>query len=94
MALSPAQFRLQFLAFQNLQDDQIQAYLDAAYLEINPDRWGTLIDQGAGYLAAHLMAVEPWAAGMRLVNAADGSTPYLKEYERKLQLVTVGFMAI
>lgn len=88
-APTPAQFRVRFPMFVKLPDDQIQAYLDAALARMNESVWGDLLNEGQLNLAAHLIALEPWAAGMRLT-PGDGTSTWGNEYRKLIALVTPG----
>lgn len=81
-----AQFRIQFPEFQNAPAEWVQAYLDAAALEIDPDIWGPKADQGQGYLAAHKMAL----SGPKMMNSKDAVTSYEIHYKALVDQVAKG----
>lgn len=83
-------FREQFPEFKNLGDSMVQAFLDAAALEVDADVWGTKEDQGIGYLAAHKMALSPYGQTARL-GGKDSST-YKAHYEDLVRQVGCGWL--
>lgn len=86
---TPAEFRAAFPALALAPDAMIAARVAEAYLRTGPS-WGPLRDVGAGYLAAHLLAVDPLAEPSRgAVQTSAGRTVYLDEWERLLQQVRV-----
>lgn len=96
MALTVAEFRAQFVAFASSPSDaRVQSKLDLAYLRVG-DAWGDLRDYGAGYLAAHMIALDPMAENSALAAPANGASNYsasfyLKEYERLRDEARGGF---
>lgn len=80
---------IQFPEFVNASEALVNAMLTAAAEDIDPFVWGTKTDQGTGYLAAHKLAQSPYGQNVRL-NAKDGNTTYLLEYERIKRQVVVG----
>jgi hypothetical protein len=80
-------WRAQFPEFKLVADTQCQAFLNAAALEIDPDIWGDLTDQGVGYLAAHKLTMSPFGQGARLA-AKDGTTTYFTHYDGLRSAVT------
>jgi len=98
-----AGFRTYSAEFINVPDAIVQGELDAAFLEIDQGVWGdmaaqpvsstaayTKADQGHRYLAAHKLASSPFGQQARLV-AKDGTTTYLKNYQRLQLQVSSGF---
>lgn len=81
---TPPEFRAEFPAFRLLSDTVVQAKLDVAYRRVG-DSWGALRDDGAKYLAAHLLSVDPMAEPSAKSTRAGNRTTYLDEYERMLQ---------
>jgi len=85
-------FKTQFPELRNAGDPLLQAFLDAADLEIDPEIWGTLADQGQAYLAAHKLTLSPWGQAARL--ATDGVTTYETHYVKMQRMVATGFRVI
>lgn len=76
MTVTPTQFRTDLTAFANatqFPDTAVQMYLDDAYLMLPAARWGTMLDRGAEYFAAHFLALDDQADKI----AANGGTPGL-----------------
>jgi len=89
VAITPAQFRAAFPAFRNVGDAVIQPKLDEAYLRTG-DSWGELRDQGARWLTAHLVSIDPLAEpSSKGVKGSAGRTVYLDEWERMLKVTRV-----
>jgi len=91
-----AAFRIQFPEFNNAGDAQVQAFLDAALLEIDADVWLGKADQGHGYLTAHKLALSPFGNAARMVikNVADtphGQTTFGVHYDNLVRQVSHGF---
>ena len=55
MACTAATLLEELPAFASLTEATVQKWLDRAALEMNPDVWGTLYDEGHMFLAAHKM---------------------------------------
>jgi hypothetical protein len=90
VTLSSAQFLERFPEFDRASPDLIAARLAEAYRR-TPDRiWGDLADDGAGYLAAHLLALSPFAAELKLVGK-ERTTIYGDERGRLERIVSAGF---
>lgn len=87
-----AAFKVQFPELRSAGDPLLQAFLDAALLEIDLEIWGNLADQGQGYLAAHKLTLSPWGQNARL--STDGVTTYQVHYENMRRMVAVGFRVI
>lgn len=96
MAITVAEFRASFQAFATSPADAVvQARLDLAYLRVG-DNYGDFRDYAAGYLAAHMIALDPLAENSALASAANGSfnysaSYYLKEFERIRDDARAGF---
>ena len=88
-----SEFRAQFPEFQNVPDALCNSMLTAALGEINVEIWGTLKDQGQGYLAAHKLALSPYGNAARLV-AKDGTTTYGNHYRDLIMTVSEGAMTL
>lgn len=82
-------FRVQFPEFDSAGDTMVQAFLDAAALEIDLDVWGPKADQGRFYLAAHKLALSPFGQAARLAKDKD-STTYWTHYTRLVSQVACG----
>lgn len=74
MAVSLATFRSMHPEFENVPDALCQACLDEALLSLNVERWGTMLDIGQRYLAAHRIALSPYGQGTRLVTSKETTT--------------------
>ena len=91
-----AEFRAHFPEFQNAPEQLIQAKLDEAALEVDPDQWGTKTDSGVRYLTAHKLALSPWGTAARLaVNGPGGFvTTYQTHYESLVSQVYKGGLVL
>lgn len=88
--LTRAEFLAEFPEFARGATATVDARLAEAYRR-SPERvWGDLRDDGAKYLAAHLLAQSPFSAELKLVQA-DGSTRYGQERARLELIVSSGF---
>lgn len=83
-------FIVQFPEFATTDSNLVASMLAASALEIDPNIWGNLGDQGQAYLAAHKLATSPFGQNVRLV-AKDGTTTYEREYRRLVLSVTSGY---
>lgn len=84
-------FVIQFPEFRGADVSLIQAQLDAAALELDTVRWGTLFDQAQGYLAAHKLALSPYGQNAKMA-AKDGSTTYMVHFkDLVLKQISPGF---
>lgn len=90
MTISYADFLVEFAEFSNTAEALVQAKLDEAYRRTPARVWGDLEDDGAKYLAAHLLACSPFAAELKLVGK-DRSTIYGDERHRLERIVSSGF---
>lgn len=87
-----ATFVIQFKEFAPLDQPYVQAFLDAAALEVPSAIWGAKQDQGIFYLAAHKLASSPMGNNARTtVVSADNPTTYLAEFRRLVRQVSSGF---
>lgn len=84
-----ANFRVQFPEFASADDTLVQAWLDAAALEIDEDVWGDKAPQGHMYLAAHKLALSPYGQAARLAKSATDST-YNEHFTRLVGLIACG----
>lgn len=69
--------------------DMVNATLATATVQVRPEVWGVLTDEGIIQLTAHLLAISPWGQQARLA-ATDGETTYGKRYRELQQSVTCG----
>lgn len=83
------EFKTQFPEFRSVPDPMLTAHLNAAALECSEEVWGTLLDQGIAYLAAHKMALSPYGNTAKLSNASGGST-YFTHYADLVRKVAQG----
>lgn len=90
MAMTLARFRTEQPEFEQVPDAYIQAYLDEATTELDPEIWGVKFDQGVKYRAAHKMALSPQGMAMKLVTNKGEST-YGAHFTELAQSVASGF---
>lgn len=72
---SVSDFQTRFPALASTAEATIQAHLDAAERLLSVSTWGTLLDDGILYLAAHLVAFNAQGAA-RSVSAGQASVSY------------------
>ena len=84
------EFKIQFPEFKSVPDPMLNAHIAAASLECSPEVWGTLLDQGIAYLAAHKLALSPYGNSAKLSNASGGST-YFTHYSDLVRKVAQGY---
>lgn len=72
------------------RDTLIQAKIDAAYLRTDAAVWGAMRDEGAKYLAAHLLAFSPFARELKLANDS-GQTIYGAQRKQMEMAVVSGY---
>jgi|JI102314A2RNA_FD_contig_121_103807_length_4112_multi_2_in_0_out_0_5 hypothetical protein len=92
MTITVAEFLEEFAEFDpgdSSTDALVQAKLNAAYLRTPADIWGDLVDEGAKYLAAHLIATSPFARDLKLVQKT-GETSYGVERAKLEGIVACG----
>jgi len=89
MAVTLSAFRDMHPEFQNVPDALCQACLDEALASLNATRWGTMIDIGQRYLAAHRIALSPYGQGTRLVTSKE-TTTYGTHYEDLVRQISEG----
>ena len=85
--------KARFPEFATHPDSYVQSFIAAATLQVDPDMWLALTDEGIAWLACHRMCQTPWGQAAKLV-AADGSTSYGRAYAELLASVAVGFVAL
>lgn len=93
MTVSLAAFFAEFPEFDpedGSRNALVQAKIDAAYLRTDAQVWGSMRDEGAKYLAAHLCALSPFARELKLAND-DGETIYGKMRRDMNRVVVSGF---
>jgi hypothetical protein len=81
---------LEFAEFGGATRELVEARIAEAYRRTPERIWGDLRDDGAKYLAAHLIALSPFAAELKLVGP-DRKTLYGEERARLERLVSSGF---
>lgn len=82
-APTPSEYKVEYAEFALLPDEVVQAKLDAAYRRVGAEMWGTLRDDAAKLLAAHLLASSPLGEpSTRSVKKDGDRTIYLDEFER------------
>ena len=81
MAMSLDKFKVLFPEFGQTPDPVLQAHLDQAAVEFDVVVWRGLLEGAHGLLTAHKLSCSPYGQAARL-NAKDGRTTYLAEYER------------
>jgi len=89
-----ATFRLRFQSFGKVSPARVQDALDAAARRMSQITWGTLYDDGQGYLAAHLLAFDPQGQMSRLNKTAPDKTVYWDHYQALLALVSPAAMVL
>jgi hypothetical protein len=89
LAWTVTTFRGRFGEFTNAPTAVVQAAIDEAYRRTPSNVWGGIQDDGAGYLAAHLLALSPRARDMKLANE-KGETIYGTERRRLARIVASG----
>lgn len=80
-----AAFRAQFPEFVNVEDDQVNAFLDSAATRINACVFGDSYDIAHGYLTAHMISASPMLNTGKLERSMgndkeSASTTYLLEF--------------
>lgn len=90
MTLSRAEFLARFPEFSGGDTDLIDARMAEAYRRTPEAIWGDLRDDGASYLAAHLLALSPFAQELKLVGT-DRRTLYGDERKALEGIVASGF---
>ena|ERR1700687_2302974 len=70
-------FRNQFPEFSGVADQQVNAFLAAAFLEIDPTVWGQTSQQGQFYLTAHRLAASPFGQNAKMI-----TSPLARRYDR------------
>lgn len=58
MALTPADFKIRFEEFDEVDDSKIQFWMDDAVLEVGESAWDTLYEKGVMLLTAHLLSID------------------------------------
>jgi hypothetical protein len=90
VTITRAAFVEEFEEFTNTSDAVIDAKLAEAYRRTPERVWGDLTDDGAKYLAAHLVAQSPYARELKLVDK-DGQTRYGQQRDHLALVVSSGF---
>lgn len=94
-AATLAEFRIRFPEFgdgtRGASDTLVERMLVTADNLNDPDTWGDSKYDAVYYKAAHLVALSPYGADMRL-KSDNGQTVYGAEYNRLLQTLTRGFV--
>lgn len=91
MPLDTAAFLVHHPEFTSTPTATVQAKLDEAYRRTPAKVWGNLQDDGARYLAAHLLALLPNARDMRVGAKED---LYHAERMRLVGVVASGFRVV
>jgi hypothetical protein len=89
-------FLVQFPEFGDTNPAQVQAFLDAAELEIDRDVWLAKGDQGQMYLAAHKLALSPYGNASEMVlkkpnPGPHGETSFGTHYDSLVMQVSSGY---
>jgi len=82
-------FRARFPFFANVNPLMVAVVIQEATNQVDASVFRQNTDAAIGYLAAHLLAIDPQGSDTRLV-AKDGSTMYGKMYENLRLAMTVG----
>lgn len=85
-----AAFRIQFPEFRSAADEYVQAYLDAAAVQLSETYWRTYYDQAHGYQAANLLAMAPNGQNARLDPTKTKTTTYAERLQRLREEITFG----
>ena len=88
-----AEFLIRFPEFKQADPAFLQAQLDAAWLEIDPNIWRRKTAVGHGYLTAHNCALSPFGNHARL-QSNDGITTYFGHYQRIMFQVACGYAVL
>lgn len=91
MPMTVAQFKAKFPEFNGAPDALVQSRLDESYETCPANVWGARQDQGASWLAAHLMSRLPQARRMRIDGADD---LYHARYRQLQRSVAGGFRTV
>jgi Protein of unknown function (DUF4054) len=84
-----ADFRSRFPEFEKAPDALVNSKLSDASDQLDHTVWGSILDQGVGYLAAHLLSRSPWGQQARL-DAKDRKTTYLEAFQELQARVGAG----
>ncbi len=84
------EFKIQFPEFRSVPDPLLTATLAASALEHSAEVWGTLLDQGIAYLAAHKLALSPYGNTAKLAGA-NGSSTYYSHWGDLVRKVAQGY---
>ena len=90
MTISRADFLVEFAEFTGAENALVDAKLAAALLRTPESIWDDLQDEGIKYLAAHMLALSPFARELKLVQD-DGQTIYGKQRAELESIVSSGF---
>ncbi len=91
MAVTLAKFRNTFSEFRKTDDNEIEAKLAIARLQVNAGVWGAKTDTGVLYLTAHLVALGPAGQNAKLKPENAAKTVYRQHYRAVMRSVTFGF---
>ncbi len=91
MAVSVESFKQTFSEFRSTENEEIEAKLRIARLQVASGIWGDKTDAGVLYLTAHLVALAPAGQNAKLkpVNAAQ--TVYKITFDQMKRQVTTGY---
>ena len=89
MALSSAEFLGAFPEFAEAPSPLVDAKLAEAERFVSRAVFGAVADDAVGNYAAHLIATNPLGERAKLI-AKDGSTPYLRTFERLRRAYRLG----
>lgn len=89
MALTVLQFVDRFPEFRGTAEGLIARRIAEAQRRTDPGTWGERADDGAAYLAAHLLSVSPTGEQARIAKG-DQASSYLRERQRMAREVTFG----
>ena len=86
--MTPTEFKAEFAEFAGASDSIVQAKLTQAEAETDAAVFGAQVDDAVKYLAAHLLALSPFARDMKLVDKG-GETVYGRQ-RRRLERIYAG----
>lgn len=88
-------FRNRFPEFSDTDLSLVQACLDAAANEVDPDVFGDRINEAHGLLTAHKLGMSPMGMNARLVlKSGEISTTYWPQFQQLVLANTSGFRVV
>lgn len=79
--MTEAEFLVRFPEFTPASSSGlVQAKIDEAAGGLNTDVYGSRLDEAHGYLAAHLLAISPFARNSRMTDESENPVSYWNRY--------------